>query len=81
MQNKIRKKRVPGGRLPYQVISYFDDLCAVWKLPVSVFKRPKFPQNPMECWLFKIRSQNPKVRQNPMVRLLFTSPLNISYEK
>ena len=30
-----------------QIASDFDDFCAVWKLSVSVFKRPKFRQNPM----------------------------------
>ena len=34
--------RFCGGRLPHQIASDFDDFCAILKLSVSAFWKPKF---------------------------------------
>ena len=39
--------RLLAGRLPHQILSDFDDYCAVWKLSISALGRPKFYQNPL----------------------------------
>ena len=40
-------KAFRDARLPYQITSDFDEICAIQKPPVSACKRRKFRQNPM----------------------------------
>ena len=47
--------RLSAGRLPHQIASDFDDFCAILKLSVSAFWKPKFYQNPLRsCRVNKI---------------------------
>ena len=39
--------RLSAGRLPHQIASDLDDFCAVLKLSVSAFWKPKCYQNPL----------------------------------
>ena len=39
--------RLSAGRLPHQIVSDFDDFCAVGKLSISAFQKPIFHQNPL----------------------------------
>ena len=39
--------RLSADRLPHQIVSDFDDFCAVLKLSISAFQIPNFYQNPL----------------------------------
>ena len=46
----LKKKKlhpVTQDRLPHQIVSDFDDFCAVLKLSISAFQKPNFYQNPL----------------------------------
>ena len=44
---KNKSFRLLADRLPHQIVSDFDDFCAVLKLSISAFQKPNFYQNPL----------------------------------